>query len=164
MADASHKKSAHTKSAAKNTYAISEPAKKDGLLYVRFLCADRPAVDLYVKEVLLPGMAGVFSVLRGHTPTLTALIPGPVEVFNSKDDIDFFSVSGGFAVVDKDTVTIMTEAWEHSKEIDIARAKEAQERAEIALKKATDDTDVARAEAALGRAIARIHTYGQISY
>jgi len=145
-------------------YGISDAPDTADSVRVRFMCAERKPVDIYVREVLLPGVSGVFSVLAGHTPMLSALRPGAIEMHNSRDEKDFFAVDGGFAVVENNTLTIMCETWEHAKEIDIKRAKGAHERAEARLRKITDETDVARAVVALDRALARIHAHGRVSY
>jgi F-type H+-transporting ATPase subunit epsilon len=71
-------------------------------------------------------------------------------------------VSGGFAEVTGTKVTIVAEAAEVGKEIDIERAKRALERAEKRLAMArTENVDWARAEAALRRAIMRMKVAGR---
>jgi F-type H+-transporting ATPase subunit epsilon len=71
-------------------------------------------------------------------------------------------VGGGFAEVTGKKVTIVAEAAEVGKEIDIERARRALERAEKRLAMArTDDVDWARAEAALRRAMVRMKVAGR---
>jgi F-type H+-transporting ATPase subunit epsilon len=62
----------------------------------------------------------------------------------------------GFAEILPDSVTILAEIIEWPGEIDGERAEAAKERAEERLRARTPETDVARAETALQRAIARI--------
>jgi F-type H+-transporting ATPase subunit epsilon len=71
-------------------------------------------------------------------------------------------VSGGFAEVTGKKVTIVAEAAEMGREIDIERARRAMERAEKRLAAAkTESLDWARAEAALRRAIMRMKVAGR---
>jgi F-type H+-transporting ATPase subunit epsilon len=65
-------------------------------------------------------------------------------------------ISGGFAEVTGEKVTIVAEAAERSCEIDLERARRAQERAERRLAAGkTEEIDYVRAEAALRRAMVR---------
>ena len=66
------------------------------------------------------------------------------------------ALHAGFAEILPEGVTILAEVIEWPGEIDENRAKSAMERAEQRLQGKTADTDVARAETALQRAIARI--------
>jgi len=71
-------------------------------------------------------------------------------------------VSGGFCEVRGNTVRIVSEAGERPEEIDKARAEEARKRAEERIAEArklppTAEVDLVRAEAALRRALFRLH-------
>ena len=59
------------------------------------------------------------------------------------------------------TVVLLVNSIERSDEIDIARAKEAQKRAEARLAKRDEEVDIKRAEAALSRALNRISVYNK---
>ena len=75
---------------------------------------------------------------------------------------EYLMVAGGFAEVTGQKVTIVAEAAEAGREIDIERARRALERAEKRLAQArTDDVDWARAEAALRRAMVRMKVAGR---
>lgn len=63
---------------------------------------------------------------------------------------------GGFIEIQKDRITVMAENAEWPDEIDVERAKAAKQRAEERLQKKETGLDMARAEAALKRAMARI--------
>jgi len=71
-------------------------------------------------------------------------------------------VSGGFAEVGAEHVTVLAETAERPEEIDVPRARAAQERAERRLRATTvEETDVDRALAAFARARARLQTAGR---
>ena len=109
--------------------------------------------------VMAPGTLGEFGALVGHTPFLTTLNVGAIKYKDEQGQEHFIFVSGGFAEVLPDKVTILAESAERRKDIDIDRAKEALQRAQKRLDadgKAADEIDFTRARAALQRAIQRI--------
>lgn len=77
--------------------------------------------------------------------------------FVKKGERSHYFVSGGFVYVQKDGVTIITDAIENAKDIDLERAKRAKERAEKRIQSKSAETDMIRAELALKRAITRIN-------
>ena len=71
-------------------------------------------------------------------------------------------MSGGFAEDTGEKVTIVAESAEKGREIDLERAKRAQERAEKRLATAkTVEIDWARAEAAMRRSLMRMKVAGR---
>lgn len=66
------------------------------------------------------------------------------------------ALHAGFAEILPEGITILAEIVEWPDEIDEGRAEAARERAEERLHSRTPETDIARAETALQRAIARI--------
>jgi F-type H+-transporting ATPase subunit epsilon len=75
---------------------------------------------------------------------------------------EYLAVSGGFAEVTGSKVTIVAEAAETGREIDIERAKRARERAERRLAAAkTEAIDWTRAETALRRSMVRMKVAGR---
>jgi F-type H+-transporting ATPase subunit epsilon len=110
-----------------------------------------------VDAVVAPGTQGEFGVLPGHVLFLSALIPGELR-FTSGTQKEFLALSGGFAEVSNDRVSILVDAAERASEIDVERAKRAAERAKerMAKDRAREDIDFKRAEAALQRALVRL--------
>ncbi len=107
--------------------------------------------------VVATGVEGEFGVLPGHIPFLTALAIGPLRY--TRDGKDYFvAVSGGFAEVSNNKVTILAETAERRRDIDLERAMRAKERAleRLAQLRREDELEYAQAEAALKRAILRI--------
>lgn len=91
--------------------------------------------------VVLPGAAGEMGILPNHSPVLTVLQFGVIRVRAGGEE-QFFAVSGGFAEVQPDQVTILADAAENVAEIDEQRAEAARLRAEQALKEGVrPDTD-----------------------
>jgi F-type H+-transporting ATPase subunit epsilon len=91
--------------------------------------------------VVLPGAGGEMGILPNHSPLLSVLQFGVVRV-RSKGEEQYFTVAGGVVEVQPDQVTVLADAAENVKEIDIQRAEEARRRAERLLKEgAGPDTD-----------------------
>jgi len=109
----------------------------------------------------VPGVEGQFGVLPGHIPFLSALEIGEM-YYKAGGKTEYLAVSGGFAEVTGEKVTIVAESAEMGREIDVERAKRALERAEKRLATAkTENIDWARAEAAMRRSLMRTKVAGR---
>lgn len=118
---------------------------------------EKAIVSEEAQIVMAPGELGEFGVLAGHTPFMTSLKLGSVRYDDAGGNERFVFVSGGFAEALPDRVTILADSAERRKDIDVERAKAAQQRAEERLAKEDDiEIDYVRARAALMRAIHRI--------
>jgi F-type H+-transporting ATPase subunit epsilon len=112
-------------------------------------------------EVVVPGIDGYFGVLPGHAPLLTLLGVGEVTYRQGRDE-RYLAVSGGFAEVGPDRVTLLAETTERADEIDTGRARAALERAEARLGgRGNEETDYPRALQALARARSRLQVAGR---
>ncbi|MBI3028107.1 MAG: F0F1 ATP synthase subunit epsilon [Candidatus Rokubacteria bacterium] len=130
---------------------------------VRFELAtpSRLVVAEDVEEVVAPGFQGYFGVLPGHVPFLTSLQSGEVAYRIGRAE-RYLAVSGGFAEVQGDRVTILAEHAERPEEIDRERAERARQRAERRLQgKTPEEIDYTRALAAFSRALARLQVAGR---
>ena len=102
-----------------------------------------------------PGVEGEFGVLPQHVSLLSALKIGGLRYrADGKDEVVF--ISGGFADVNNNVLTVLAESAELAADIDTARAMAAKERAEKRLAEHSDKVDVTRAEASLQRAVMRL--------
>jgi F-type H+-transporting ATPase subunit epsilon len=117
--------------------------------------ADRSLVNEVVDEVEIPGSAGYFGVLPGHTPLLTTLNAGELW-YRQGNEKHYMSVAFGFAEVQADRVTILAELAEHAHEIDVARAEAAKRRAEERLNRPDIEMDAERARIALMKSLIRL--------
>jgi F-type H+-transporting ATPase subunit epsilon len=118
---------------------------------------EKAIVSEEAQIVMAPGELGEFGVLAGHTPFMTSLKLGSVRYDDAGGTERYVFVSGGFAEALPDRVTILADSAERRQDIDIERAKAAQQRAEARLaKEEAADIDFVRARAALMRAIHRI--------
>ena len=134
-------------------------AEKQLLLEV--VTPDRLVLSTEADVVVCPGVEGQFGVLPGHIPFLSALEIGEM-YYRKGGQTEYLAVSGGFAEVTGEKVTIVAESAEKGREIDVDRAKRALERAEKRLATAkTAEIDWARAEAAMRRSLMRTKVAGR---
>ena len=124
-------------------------------LLLEIVTPDRKVLSQEVDYVGAPGIEGEFGIMANHIPFLSALGVGNL-YFKDGNRTHYIFVSGGFAEVGSNKVTILAEVAEKAVEIDIARAQKAQEKAKARLAKAQDRIESARAQAALQRALSRL--------
>ncbi|AGL03813.1 F0F1 ATP synthase subunit epsilon [Desulfoscipio gibsoniae] len=113
-----------------------------------------------IRFVVLPGTEGELGVLPEHAPLVSALKTGLARVHHEGKVLKI-AVSGGFAEIRNNKVTVLANAAEREDQIDVERAQAAKERAEQRLSAGGQDIDVIRAEAALKRALNRLKAAGQ---
>jgi len=107
-------------------------------------------------SVSAPGTLGSFQVLYNHAPLLSSLEVGPLKVKDSAGVDTLYATGGGFLEVKDNHVVVLVESAERPEDIDVARARAAQERAEERLKSHDPLFDIRRAELALARAMNRL--------
>ena len=128
-------------------------------LQLEVVTPDLKVVGCEVDYVGVPGVEGEFGVLPGHIPFLSALAIGGL-YYKAEGNTHMLFVSGGFAEVSSNKVSVLAESAENVDKINKDRAEEARKRAQARLAEAHSgkgDIDVARAELALRRAIVRLN-------
>jgi F-type H+-transporting ATPase subunit epsilon len=125
-------------------------------LELEVVTPDRLVVKEPVDIVMAIGALGEFGILPNHIPFLTTLQPGELR-YRKDGKLEYMAITGGFAEISDNKVTVLAEAAERAREIDIDRARRAKERAEKRLAMAkTEAIDYIRAEAALKRSLVRL--------
>ncbi len=126
-------------------------------LHLEIVTIERKIFDEQVNMVVAPGSEGVLGILPNHTPLLTGLNYGELQIKRDGEQDQFLAIGGGFMEVQPDHVVVLSDAAEHADEINLERAEAARQRAEerLAQTKASD-FDLMRAELALRRSLARI--------
>ena len=132
-----------------------------GTLTLRVITPDKIALDTAVGSVVIPGVDGQIGILPKHASMVAALDAGILRYTDGGSTRTLF-VSGGFCEVRGATVRVVTEAGEKPADIDVERAKAAEQRARERIAARREDTktpvDLVRAEAALKRALLRLRT------
>ena len=105
--------------------------------------------------VVAPGKDGDLGIAPKHTPLLTTLRPGEIELHKEDAEKDYIYVTGGILEVQPHMVTILADSATHSDKLDEEAALEAKSQAEEALKGADKKEDLEQAQAQLAEAAAR---------
>merc|ERR1712133_352283 len=99
-----------------------------------------------VKQIDVPSMSGAFGILPSHVPTMAALSPGVVTVYESDGAINKYFVSSGTVTVNSDaTVQVLAEEACILADIDANAAREALASANAAVASAKDEVEKAEA-------------------
>lgn len=123
--------------------------------HLRIITPERTFYEGDVDMVEFNTTEGEIGVLPGHIP-LTVIVKPGILTITEKDGEKEAALHSGFAEILPDGITIIAEIIEWPEEIDGHRAEEAMNRAKERLASKTPETDIARAETALLRAMARI--------
>ncbi len=129
-------------------------------LSLKIITPERNMFDGEVDMVIMRTTSGDVGILHGHQPLVTVLDYGVLTLKNEGEEDKKAALLGGFAEVNENGMSILTDAAEWSEEIDVVRARKAKERAEARLKNIDSNVDVMRAELALKRALVRIGLKG----
>jgi F-type H+-transporting ATPase subunit epsilon len=105
--------------------------------------------------VFAPASLGEVGIAPRHAPMLTTLKPGEVRVQDVDGNEEAFYVTGGLLEVQPNRVMILADTALRGDQLDEAAALAAQQAAEKALEGASQETDLARAQAELEEARAR---------
>jgi F-type H+-transporting ATPase subunit epsilon len=105
--------------------------------------------------VFAPASMGEVGIAPRHAPMLTTLKPGEVRVQDVDGKEEAFYITGGMLEVQPTRVMILADTALRGEQLDEAAALAAQQAAEKALEGASEETDLARAQAELEEARAR---------
>ena len=105
--------------------------------------------------VFAPAKMGEVGIAPRHAPMMTPLSPGEVRVQDEEGKEESFYITGGMLEVQPYQVTVLADTALRGEQLDEAAALAAQQEAEAALEGASEETDVAKAQAELAEARAR---------
>jgi len=121
---------------------------------------ERLLVSEPVDMVVVPGAEGDFGVLIGHTPMISGVRMGTIDVYQDGARAQRIFVAGGFAEVTPERCTVLAEGAVPVDEIDRARVEEELRAAEKLVAEAVDDAERAAAEAGKRVAEAKLAVAG----
>jgi len=131
-------------------------------LYLEIVTPTKKAFSGQVNSIVAPGTEGYFGVLPRHAPLLASLAVGVIRAnVEDRNNRKVFSISEGFLEVSPQKVTVIAEAAEESRDIDVQRAEAAKDRALKRISEGRENWDVSRAQAALLRAVNRLRLAGK---
>jgi F-type H+-transporting ATPase subunit epsilon len=113
--------------------------------------------------IIVPGELGELGIYPRHTALLTRIKPGSVRLkLPDQGEEELIYVSGGMLEVQPDVVTILADTAIRGGDLDEARAMQAKQDAEEAMKNRTSDIDYAQAQSELAEAIAQLAAIKQL--
>jgi F-type H+-transporting ATPase subunit epsilon len=123
---------------------------------LQIVTPQRHVLQETVQSVEIPGKEGYLGILPGHAPLITELGIG-ILAYRKGAESRFLTIIHGYAEVLPDRVIVLAEVSERAEEIDVARSRAAQERAQAELAKAgVGSDDWQRQQLALNRALVRM--------
>ena len=130
----------------------------DNSFIVKITAPDRLFYSGNADMIELTTTEGQIGVYKGHIPLTAVIAPGTVRIYETEGQVKSAALISGFVEILQDKVEILAEDILWPDEIDINRAEEAKVRAERRLAEKATNTNIARAELALKKAVARNET------
>ena len=126
-------------------------------IHVDVVSAEEQIYSGEAEFVALPGEAGERGIYPRHTPLITRIKPGAVRIKpegGGPEELIF--VAGGILEVQPKVVTVLADTAIRGKDLDEAKALEAQKRAQEAMHERSGKMEYAKAAAELAEAAAQI--------
>jgi F-type H+-transporting ATPase subunit epsilon len=126
-------------------------------IHVDIVSAEQSIFSGLAEFIVVPAEMGEIGIYPQHTPLLTRIKPGSVRLkLPNHDAEELIYVSGGILEIQPDMITILSDTAIRGNDLDEAKALEAKNKAEQALKDRSGVLDVAKAQAELAEAVAQI--------
>lgn len=132
-------------------------------IHVDVVSAEQSIFSGLAEFIAAPAAAGEVGIHPRHAPFISRMKPGTVRVkIPEQAEEELFFVSGGILEVQPQVVTILADTALRGKDLDEAKALDAKQRAEEAMRDRSAAMDYAKAEAELAEAVAQIHAIQHI--
>ncbi|HEY4127881.1 MAG TPA: F0F1 ATP synthase subunit epsilon [Gammaproteobacteria bacterium] len=129
--------------------------------HVDIVSAEHEIFSGEADMVFAPAELGELGITPRHAPLLTRMKPGTVRVQHGGEESVFY-VSGGILEIQPHAVTVLSDTAQRAADLDEAAAQDAKRKAEEALSSQSAEMDIARAQAELLEAVARLKAIEQI--
>lgn len=132
-------------------------------VHVDVVSAEASIFSGLAEMIVVPGELGELGIYPRHTALLTRIKPGSVRLkLPDQGEEELIYVSGGMLEVQPDVVTILADTAIRGGDLDEARALQAKQDAEDAMRNRSSDIDYAQAQAELAEAIAQLAAIKQL--
>jgi F-type H+-transporting ATPase subunit epsilon len=126
-------------------------------IHVDVVSAEASIYSGEAEFVVLPGEAGVLGIYPRHTPLITRIKAGTVEITPAGGGAkELIFVAGGILEVQPKVITVLADTAIRGADLDEAKANEALERAKVALANAQDKQEIATLQAEFAMQAAQI--------
>jgi len=109
-----------------------------GTFKFELVSPERVLLSANAEQAILPGAEGIFTVLVGHAPVVSTLLPGVARI-TLADGIKRIFVRGGFAEVGPEHVTVLAERAFITDEVDPRQIEAELDAAQKSLNDGLDD-------------------------
>jgi F-type H+-transporting ATPase subunit epsilon len=126
-------------------------------IHVDVVSAEASIYSGEAEFVVLPGEAGELGIYPRHTPLITRIRPGTVEITPAGGGAkELIFVAGGILEVQPRVITVLADTAIRGHDLDEAKANEALERAKVALANSQDKQEIATLQAEFAMQAAQI--------
>jgi len=126
-------------------------------IHVDVVSAEEAIYSGEAEFVVLPGEEGELGIYPKHTPLITRIKPGTVRIKPaSGGEEELIFVAGGILEVQPNLITVLADTAIRGRDLDEAKALEAQKRAQENLQERTGKMEYAKAMSELAEATAQI--------
>lgn len=115
-----------------------------------------------ISMLIATGVEGEVGILAGHTPFITLLRPGAMQIKTANGSEEMVYISGGVLEVQPHLVTVLADSAVRVHDLDEAKILEARREAESLLQNQKADIDTSAALAALAESVAQLQTLQKI--
>lgn len=109
-----------------------------------------------VDQITLPTVDGEITILPNHVDLVSKIKMGEM-IIKKGGKSTYFAITGGFLEISGNNVTILADYAVRAEDIEVAKAKEAQERAKDKLRQKVSGREFAQAESDLRKSLAELH-------
>ena len=125
--------------------------------YLKIIAANRVFYSGRCRSIIVPEYYGQKEILAHHEDMVIAVNDGEMRFQpEGSDNWEYAVVGIGFVEIVNNRVTLLVESAERPEEIDVARAREAKERAEEQMRQKQSIHEYYHSRASLARAMARL--------
>ena len=125
------------------------------MINISFISQEKTLFEGEAKMVVMDDQEGQLGIVKGHSPLLAILKPGPVRMIQESGEEVFFT-NGGFAEVQPESITILVDSAVRADDLDEAKILKAKEEAEKLLKDKKDQKDFAEVSSQLNQSLSQL--------
>lgn len=130
-------------------------------LHLEVITPEKVIYESEADEIVAPTVNGQIGILPNHIGLLTKIIPGELIIRKGNNQY-LLAITGGFLEVNNNNVSILADYAIKAEDVEIARAQEAQKRAEKLMQEKTTDKDFKVAQAELIKAVLELRVANKI--
>ena len=127
----------------------------DTRLSLQILSPEKCFFDGEVDEIVFSTPEGSIGIMDGHSPMIAAVSEGVVEIL-ADGDWKIAAIGQGFCEITYHRAVFYLDTAEWAEDIDVARAREALERANHRIHNIQSRQEYLRTQASISRALARL--------